>query len=103
MNWIKDIDYNQFLSDDEKDMVETIGFDNYVKLLGRFKKTTFYFTDRAFLNMKKKFIVENKTVPPKQLARDLELSEMTVYNVLREATIAKNDDNYNLFEEQENR
>lgn len=103
LEWIKTLDFEKYLSEDEKDMVRILGVNKYLELLDRFKKTTVYFTDRSILAAKKDFIVLNRKTPAKQLARDLELSEMTIYNVLREYSNSRNDDNLNLFDNQENR
>ncbi len=89
-NWIKELDYKSEFSDEYNEIIDLIGFDNFVKLFVRFKKSNIYFSEAPINQLRKKYIVKygeklrDKNIPIKKIARLLGVSERFIRNTLNE-------------------
>ena len=95
-DWIKSIpDYERFFTPEEREMIAAIGIDNFIALLEKFAKTSFYFSNKSINDLRKRWVVINKNVPYDEAARILGVSVSSIYNWRDE----KNTDNLSLFNE----
>jgi len=89
-NWINELNYKKHFSDEYNEIVELIGFENFIRLFSRFKKSNVYFSETPILNLKREYIsihkkdLIEKTVPVKKVARLLGVSERFIHNTLNE-------------------
>lgn len=98
-DWIKQIpDFELILTQPERDMIEEIGLENFIKLLNRFGKTSFYFSERSITDLRRKWAVLYKNVPYDEAARTLGVSSSSIYN-WRNGD-GGNTDNLELFEKE---
>ncbi|MEJ5351933.1 MAG: hypothetical protein WHS65_10100 [Melioribacteraceae bacterium] len=80
--WYKEIDYKKFLDGDMKLLEEIIGIDKLMKLFEIFSKTAIYFSEKPIMEMKQEYIRKKfGSIPEKQLARLLNVSERLVYKI----------------------
>ncbi|MCU7494746.1 MAG: hypothetical protein HF314_12105 [Ignavibacteria bacterium] len=96
LDWIKEIDWEESLSGDLKEIAKLCGINTLLTLWENFGKTNIYFSERPLDALRRKYIIHNKDKSVKELARKLEVSEMFVYNCLQE--IKLKEDTLNLFE-----
>lgn len=81
-DWIKEIDYNKFLTGDLKLVADSVGIDNLIKLYKIFAKTTVYFSEKPLMEMKQEYIKQYYgTKNEKELARLLGVSERLIYKI----------------------
>lgn len=89
-NWIKELDYKQEFTDEYNEIIELIGFDNFVKLFTRFKKSSIYFSETPINALRRKYIIKysdklrDRDIPIKKIARLLGVSERFIRNTLNE-------------------
>jgi hypothetical protein len=87
-NWIKELDYKAEFTDEYNEIIELIGFENFVKLFARFRKSNIYFSEAPLNQLRKKYIVKyetelkDKNIPIKKIARLLGVSERFIRNTL---------------------
>lgn len=80
---ILDMDWKQYFTEEELEMIDCIGLENFLKALKRFRRQTFYFTEDRVLQMKKDFVRKNQNnISKKKLARETGFSERTIYNII---------------------
>jgi len=75
-------------------MINIVGIDKFLLLLEEFQKSSFYFSTDRIEVMKREYIIKNKKLGVRELAKTTRFSEGHVYSILR-----KHSDNFNLFEE----
>lgn len=98
LEYIKEIEYEKHLNEDQKRIVERFGIDVLIGLYEEFGKMSVYFSTEPFTAMRQEYVRKMKNIKsPKELAREFDKSERWVYNIWNE----NNDDNLNLFEEEE--
>ncbi len=98
LNFIKEIDYQKYLNEDQKRILERFGEDVLIGLHEEFGKMSVYFSTEPFSIMLREYVRKMKgKKSPKELAREFDKSERWVYNIWNEGT----DDNLNLFEDEE--
>ena len=89
-NWLKDLNYQKHFTDEYNEIVELIGFDNFLKLFSRFRKSNLYFSETPLLSLKREYITNhkqdllNKTIPIKKLAFLLGVSERFIHNTINQ-------------------
>lgn len=97
-DWIKEIEnYKDYFTPDQRDLIDLVGFDNYMKIHEHFEKTSIHFSSAPIMMLKKIYAQKKHSIPYNVIARILGVSEKTIYNWREE----KNYDNYNLFEDNE--
>lgn len=82
MNWIKEIEYQKFLSGDLKILADILGIEKVMELYKVFTKTTIYFSEKPLMEMKQEYI--RKYIgfkSEKEIARELGVSERLVYKI----------------------
>jgi len=80
-DWIKEIpNYESFLTRQEREMIEEIGIEAFIKLINRFGKTSFYFSEKSFNELRRKWAILYKNIPYDEAARTLGVSTSTIYN-----------------------
>lgn len=95
LDWIKEINWDESLKGDLKEVANLCGIDTLLILWENFGKTNIYFSEKPLDTLRRKYIIQNKDKSVKELARKLEVSEMFVYNCLQELKLKE--DSYNLF------
>lgn len=94
--WVKEIDYKQYLSGDLKQLEEIIGLELFLEIVEAFGKTNIYISDRPVMMMKREYIKKKfGVIPDKELARMLRVSERLIYKIANEKYI--DDRQTNLF------
>lgn len=94
-DWIKDIpSFEQCLTAQEREMVEEIGLDNFIKLINRFGKTSFYFSEKSINELRREWVLLNKNIPYDEAARTLGVSVASIYQWRKSG----NSDNLELFD-----
>ncbi len=87
-NWIKELDYKNEFTDEYNEIIELVGFENFLKLFARFKKSNIYFSEAPINQLRKKYIMKyyndlrEKNVSIKKVARLLGVSERFIRNTL---------------------
>jgi len=71
MDWIKEIGENPdlYLNGDMKEIADIIGFENLIKLICKFNKTTVYFSEKALFNLKKQYVLQKRGEDPKEMQK----------------------------------
>lgn len=88
MEWYKEINYKKFLKDELKMIEEHFGIDILMGLYELFSKTAVYFSEKPLMEMKQEYIRKKfGTIPDKQLARMLKVSERLIYKVASQKVI----------------
>jgi hypothetical protein len=83
MDWIKEIAGNpdKYLDGDMKEIADIIGFENLLKLICRFNRTTVYFSEKALFKLKKRYVLQKRGEDPKEIAKKINLSLRTIYHI----------------------
>ncbi len=83
MDWIKEIAENPdlYLNGDMKEIADIIGFENLIKLICKFNKTTVYFSEKALFKLKKQYVLQKRGEDPKEIAKKINLSLRTIYDI----------------------
>jgi len=96
--WIKEVDWENHLPGELKEIAELIGIDNLLKLLERFGKTQVYFPTNFIPKLKRIYIRNNyETGRVKELCRKLDASQSFVFD----AIASQRDDNQIMMFEKE--
>jgi hypothetical protein len=89
-DFIKKLNWREYLNEDELTIADHFGIDGLLWLIELFKGTPVYFTEARIDEMKKDYILKNPDkLSPRELARKLRYSLMTVYRYL--GTTSAND------------
>jgi len=92
-SWIKELDYKSEFTDEYNEIIELIGFENFIKLFNRFKKSNIYFSETPINQLRKKYIIKysrnlrEKNIAIKKFARFLGVSERFIRNTLNEENL----------------
>ena len=95
LDFIKEIDFEKYLNEDQKRILERFGVDVLIGLHEEFGKMSVYFSTEPFAAMRQEYVrsMQGK-VSARDLARMFDKSERWVYNCWNEST----NDNLDLFE-----
>lgn len=99
LEFIKNIpEFDKYLNEEERIMLETIGQDKFIALYEKFIKLNYYFSGERIYKIRRQYIKSMKDkMSAKQLARQTDQSERVVYKIWQE----ENCDNLELFEEKQ--
>ncbi len=100
LDWLKQIEWKQFLSGDLAEVADVIGEDAFLSLWSCFAKTTIYLSEKPLDLMRREYIAKHKESNVKELARTLNCSEMFVYNCRADNKLK--DDQIQMFDGMEN-
>lgn len=84
-DWLKEIDFEKYLTEDMKKLLELVGLDVFIKLVERYKGRSLYITSDPFRGAKPIYVLKNfdgKNV--KKIARDLGVTTKTIYIYVKE-------------------
>lgn len=95
LEFIKQIDYDKYLNEDQRRIVERFGVDVLIGLHEEFGKMSVYFSTEPFTSMAHEYVSKMKhKKSARELAREFGKSERWVYNCWNNG----NGDNLDLFE-----
>lgn len=80
--WLKNTNWQEKLDGDYRIIADLCGIDNLIKLLETFQKTEVYFSLSPFEEMIMKYMMENPTMKPKEVARETGVSIKYIYSLM---------------------
>jgi len=84
--FIKKLDWHKYLNEDELAIADKFGIDGLLWLIEHFKGMPVYFTEARIDEMRKDYIQKNPDkLSPRDLARKMDYSLMTIYRYLGNA------------------
>lgn len=89
-SWVSQIQWQENLDGDNLLIAETIGLENYIKLVTILAKTTMYFSTKPLDELRPIYIKQNPQKTPKELAREMGVSERYVQIIRAESELKKN-------------
>lgn len=103
--WVKTIpDYQEYLKENYKTILDVIGIDKFLELMDVYKKTNLYFSEKPIQYLRKLYVKQNLHLPTGEIARNIGCSEQFVQQCISEMTSKyknKKIENLNLFEDQD--
>ncbi len=70
------------LDPDHALVIDLIGVSNYIKLFENFEKTGLYFSCKSIEGLMENYILSNKHIAPKILAREMGVSVRYIYKII---------------------